>query len=170
MLSFAPQPLVGNGFIRSVVMVLPASTGRDTAIYVFVQCKCASKKAPLKKCSAYGADIITPHLPQAASSPQAPQGEDNGVHRKTQHRTNVARNVTVSTIVSNRATRDNRIRSCVNSLLKSLGIDVRGYIADGGGIHGVFLYHLLDLADGGEHGRVVSVAVLGADLLERKIG
>ena len=36
-----------------------------------------SVDAPLKKCSAYGADIFTPHLPQAASSPQAPQGEDN---------------------------------------------------------------------------------------------
>ncbi|MBS5689638.1 MAG: hypothetical protein KHW95_05230 [Firmicutes bacterium] len=33
-----------------------------------------SVNAPLKKYSAYGADIITPHLPQAASSPQAPQG------------------------------------------------------------------------------------------------
>ena len=38
-----------------------------------------SVNAPLKQCSAYGADIITPHLPQAASSPQAPQGEDNWV-------------------------------------------------------------------------------------------
>ena len=38
-----------------------------------------SVNAPLKKYSAYGADIITPHLPQAASSPQAPQGEDNWV-------------------------------------------------------------------------------------------
>ena len=41
-----------------------------------------SVDAPLKKCSAYGADIITPHLPQAASSPQAPQGEDNWVRCK----------------------------------------------------------------------------------------
>ena len=29
-----------------------------------------------------GKDLITPHLPQAASSPQAPQGEDNEVRRK----------------------------------------------------------------------------------------
>ena len=81
----------------------------------------------LKQCSAYGADIITPHLPQAASSPQAPQGEDNWVRCKIQRRTtglrsrygflnysepgnkilcrtNVAQNSTVSTIVSNRAT------------------------------------------------------------------
>jgi len=35
-----------------------------------------SVDASPKKCSAYGADIFTPHLPQAASSPQAPQGED----------------------------------------------------------------------------------------------
>ena len=27
------------------VSVLPAAPGRDTAIYVFVQCECASKKA-----------------------------------------------------------------------------------------------------------------------------
>ena len=80
-----------------------------------------------KQCSACGADIITPHLPQAASSPQAPQGEDNWVRCKIQRRTtglrsrygflnysepgnkilcrtNVAQNSTVSTIVSNRAT------------------------------------------------------------------
>ena len=37
---------------------------------------------PTQQCSAYGADIITPHLPQAASSPQAPQGEDNWVQTK----------------------------------------------------------------------------------------
>jgi hypothetical protein len=30
------------------VSVLPTAPGRDTAIYVFVQCECASKKAPLK--------------------------------------------------------------------------------------------------------------------------
>ncbi len=28
------------------------------------------------------ADLMTPHLPQAASSPQAPQGEDSGVQAK----------------------------------------------------------------------------------------
>ena len=36
----------------------------------------------LQQSSAYGADLFTPHLPQAASSPQAPQGEDNWVRRK----------------------------------------------------------------------------------------
>ena len=41
------RSLVGNGFIRSVVMVSSAPTGRDTAIYVFVQCECASKCLPL---------------------------------------------------------------------------------------------------------------------------
>ena len=46
---------------------------------------------PTQQSSAYGADIITPHLPQAASSPQAPQGEDNRVRCKIQQRTNVAR-------------------------------------------------------------------------------
>ena len=81
------RSLVGNGFIRSAVMVSSAPTGRATAkkrIGISVD-------APLKKCSAYGADIITPHLPQAASSPQAPQGEDNWVRPKTQHRTNATR-------------------------------------------------------------------------------
>ena len=36
--------LVGNGFIRSSVMVLPVLTGRDTAKNVSVHCECASKK------------------------------------------------------------------------------------------------------------------------------
>ena len=40
------------------------------------------------------------------------------VRRKTQLRTCVTRNVTVSTIVPNRATRDICIRSCVNAPLK----------------------------------------------------
>ena len=40
------------------------------------------------------------------------------VHRKTQRRTCVTRNAMVSTIVPNRDTRDNRIRRCVNALLK----------------------------------------------------
>ena len=74
-----------------------------------------SVNAPLKKYSAYGADIITPHLPQAASSPQ---GEDNWVRCKIKHRTFVTRNVTVSTIVPNRATRGICIRSCPNAPLK----------------------------------------------------
>ena len=34
LLSFAPQPLVGNGFIRSVVMVLPVVPGRADATNV----------------------------------------------------------------------------------------------------------------------------------------
>ena len=50
-----------------------------------------------------------------------------------------------------------------------MGVNIRGDVSDGGGIHGVFLYHLLDLADRGEDRGVVSVAVLGADLLEREI-
>ena len=52
---------------------------------------CRQNRYILKQSSAYGADIITPHLPQAASSPQAPQGEDNGVRCKIQQRTYVAR-------------------------------------------------------------------------------
>ena len=39
-------------------------------------------------------------------------------NRKTQQRTCVTRNVKVSTNVPNRATRDNRIRRCVNAPLK----------------------------------------------------
>ena len=50
------QPLVGNGFIRSAVMVSSAATGRATAINVSVQCKNATKKAPLKMCLPYGKD------------------------------------------------------------------------------------------------------------------
>ena len=52
---------------------------------------CRQNRYILKQSSAYGADILTPHLPQAASSPQAPQGEDNWVRPKTQHRTNATR-------------------------------------------------------------------------------
>ena len=51
------QPLVGNGFIRSAVMVLPVPTGRADAMGVLAQCKCASKK-----CVCLTAKIkITPH-------------------------------------------------------------------------------------------------------------
>lgn len=35
---------------------------------------------------------------------------------------------------------------------------------------GSLFYHFLDLTDGGQDGGVVPVAVLRADLLERKIG
>ena len=43
------------------------------------------------------ADLITPHpSPKVTPSPQAPQGEDNGLRRETQHRTRVTRNNTVS--------------------------------------------------------------------------
>ena len=93
LLSFRTH-FVGNGFIRSVATVLPAIHGRADATSASTQCKCATEKTDssvpysyrfefrqnryiLKQCSAYGVDIITPHLPQAASSPQAPQGEDN---------------------------------------------------------------------------------------------
>ena len=40
------------------------------------------------------------------------------VRRKIQHRIHVTRNVTVLNAPSNRDTRDNRIRRCVNALLK----------------------------------------------------
>ena len=43
------------------------------------------------------ADLITPHpSPKVTPSPQAPQGEDNGLRRETQHRTRVTQNNTVS--------------------------------------------------------------------------
>ena len=141
------------------------TNGTDKSVPYSYGFWCRQNRYILKQCSAYGADIITPHLPQAASSPQAPQGEDNWVRCKIQRRTtglrsrygflnysepgnkilcriHVARSATVSTIVSNRATakrsnalmwrvadtvssivpnratRDNRIRSCVNAPLK----------------------------------------------------
>ena len=141
------------------------TNGTDKSVPYSYRIEFRQNRYICQQCSAYGADIITPHLPQAASSPQAPQGEDNGVRCKIQRRTtglrsrygflnysepgnkilcriHVARSATVSTIVSNRATakrsnalmwrvadtvssivpnratRDNRIRSCVNALLK----------------------------------------------------
>ena len=68
---------------------------------------CRQNRYIWKQCSAYGADIITPHLPQAASSPQAPQGEDTGV--QTKFCTNIAqspgmRNAMVYSNVPNRDT------------------------------------------------------------------
>ena len=72
------RSLVGNGFIRSAVMVWSAPTGRATAKNVSAQCKCASEKPPLKKCVCLTAnDLITPHPSQATPSPQATQGEGN---------------------------------------------------------------------------------------------
>ena len=100
--------------------------------------------APLKKCSAYGADLFTPHLPQAvfqrrvstdtdtvfaSARPESAdktitRGTDKSVpykvRRKIQRRTCVTRNAMVSTIVPNRDTRDNRIRRCGKSPLKTL--------------------------------------------------
>ena len=43
--------LQGTDLSVPCAMVSLAVSGRDTVIYVFVQCECASKKAPLKKCS-----------------------------------------------------------------------------------------------------------------------
>ena len=82
---------------------------------------CRQNRYILQQSSAYGADLFTPHLPQAASSPQAPQGEDNGVQTKfctNIAQSNVWRNVTVSTGVPNRAARDTYIRRCGESPLK----------------------------------------------------
>ena len=105
---------------------------------------CRQNRYIWKQCSAYGADLFTPHLPQAASSPQAPQGEDNRVRRKTQQRTDVwrgTRGFLRSPEPGNRKTqqrttglrssygfhqcpepgnRNNRIRRCSNSPLKIL--------------------------------------------------
>ena len=53
-------------------------------------------------------------------SPQAPQGEDNGVRCETLQCTCVTRSVTVFSIVPNRATRDTCIRSCAKSQLKRI--------------------------------------------------
>ena len=70
------RSLVGNGFIRSAVMVWSVPTGRATAKNVSAQCKCASEKPPLKKCVCLTAnDLITPHPSQATPSPQATQGK-----------------------------------------------------------------------------------------------
>ena len=63
------------------------TNGTDKSVPYSYGFWCRQNRYILKQCSAYGADIITPHLPQAASSPQAPQGEDNGVRCKIQLRT-----------------------------------------------------------------------------------
>ena len=118
-------------------------------LYKYIYCgiptgSCRRNRYICQQGSAYGADIFTPHLPQAASSPQAPQGEDNRVRRKTQQRTNVTRGTRGflrSPEPGNRKTqqrttglrssygfhqcpepgnRNNRIRRCSNSPLKIL--------------------------------------------------
>ena len=60
------------------------------------------------------ADLITPHpSPKVTPSPQAPQGEDNGLRRETQHRTRVTRNNTVSSATSTPGDRKVQRRTCV---------------------------------------------------------
>ena len=94
LLNFAPH-LVGAAIGRPIATVLPAPTGRADAVCVsaiihyssFIIHWGRSQTAPL-------------FLP----SPQAPQGEANVVRCKTQRRTCVTRNVTVSTSPSNRTT------------------------------------------------------------------
>ena len=117
-------------------------------MYKYIYCgiptgSCRRNRYICQQGSAYGADIFTPHLPQAASSPQATQGEDNRVRRKTQQRTDVwrgTRGFLRSPEPGNRKTqqrttglrssygfhqcpepgnRNNRIRRCSNSLKKS---------------------------------------------------
>ena len=62
--------------LLTYVSVSSVTTGRDTAIYVFVQCECASKKTPLKNVAVSTADLITPHpSPKVTPSPQATQGK-----------------------------------------------------------------------------------------------
>ena len=79
--------------LLTYVSVSSVTTGRDTAKNVFVECKIASKKAPLKKCVCLTAnDLITPHpSPKVTPSPRATQGKAKRVRRKIQQRTNVAR-------------------------------------------------------------------------------
>ena len=60
------------------------------------------------------ADLITPHpSPKVTPSPQAPQGEDNGLRRETQHRTCVTRNNTVSAAPSTPGYRKVQRCTCV---------------------------------------------------------
>ena len=66
-------------------------SGTDKSVPYSYGFWCRQNRYILKQCSAYGADIITPHLPQAASSPQAPQGEDIWVRCKIQQCTHIAR-------------------------------------------------------------------------------
>ena len=53
-----------------------ATCGTDESVPYSYGFWCRLSRYILKQSSAYGADLFTPHLPQAASSPQAPQGED----------------------------------------------------------------------------------------------
>ena len=58
------------------------ASGTDKSVPYSYRFEFRQNRYICQQSSAYGADLFTPHLPQAASSPQAPQGEDNGVRRK----------------------------------------------------------------------------------------
>ena len=83
---------------------------------------CRRNRYILQQSSAYGADIITPHLPQAASSPQAPQGEDKwGAPQKLNTVLTYGGSFPVSSVTSTPGSRNMRIGSCVKAPLKKRG-------------------------------------------------
>jgi hypothetical protein len=68
------------------------ASGTDKSVPYSYRFEFRQNRYILQQSSAYGADLFTPHLPQAASSPQAPQGEDKRwCGAKIKHRTNVWR-------------------------------------------------------------------------------
>ena len=69
----------GYGYLRWPGVEVTDETGicgTDKSVPYSYGFWCRRNRYICQQSSAYGADIITPHLPQAASSPQAPQGED----------------------------------------------------------------------------------------------
>ena len=87
-----------------------------------IDLSCRQNRYILQQSSAYGADLFTPHLPQAASSPQAPQGEDKrwcGAEFNTA--LTCGGSFPVSSVTSTPGSRNMRIGSCVKAPLKKRG-------------------------------------------------
>ena len=110
---------VGNGFIRSVChgFVGTSQSGNRK------NCIGTSVKALLKKCRRHTAIIHYSlfiihwggHRPSLLPSPQAPQGEDNGVRCKIQQRTCVTRGSHGFARALEPGSRNHRIRSSPNA-------------------------------------------------------
>ena len=98
------------------------ASGTDKSVPYSYRFEFRQNRYILQQSSAYGADLFTPHLPQAASSPQAPQGEDKrwcGAEFNTA--LTCGGSFPVSSVTSTPGSRNMRIGSCVKAPLKKRG-------------------------------------------------
>ena len=98
------------------------TSGTDKSVPYSYRFEFRQNRYILQQSSAYGADLFTPHLPQAASSPQAPQGEDKwGAPQKLNTVLTYGGSFPVSSVTSTPGSRNMRIGSCVKAPLKKRG-------------------------------------------------